>query len=115
MSYSFTRDTKGCFNSFLGDIVYNCSQLKEVARSANYLDLTLVDEDNSVVIYKQLQDVQFLIEMQECVPKRIAIKVDNILVTFEMVMPGREVLCRVETFKEDQHKVFYPSLITIFN
>lgn len=115
MSYSFTRNREGSFNSFLGDIIYNYSQLKEVANSANYLDLTLVDEDNSVVIYKQLQDVQFCIEMDICTPRRIAIKVDSILVTFEIMETTREVLCRVETFKENQRKVFYPSLITIFN
>ena len=115
MSYSFTRNSKGTFNVLLGDIIYNYSQLKQEATSANYLDITLVDEDNNVVIYKQLQDVQFYIELDQYLPIRIALKVETVTITFEMKSVNRDVLCRVETEKNGNHKIFYPTLITVFN
>ena len=99
----------------LGDILYNYSQLKEVAKAANYLDITLVDEENSIIIYKQLQDVQFYIDMEYNSLKRIIIKVEHIMVLFENLLPTREFACKVETVKDNSKKVFYPTLITVFN
>lgn len=115
MSYSFTRTREGTFDKKLGEILCNYFQMKERALIAQYVDITLVDEENSVVIYKQLQDIQFYIQMEQEKVRIIGMKVGNIRITYEIEDREQHVYCRVETEKNGMKIVFYPTLITVFN
>ena len=77
------------------------------------MDLTLVDPENSVVIYKQLKDIQFVTLLKENTLERLLIRVDNIRIT--LVTQDEGIICWLETYRESGTKLFYPTVITLFN
>lgn len=54
MAFTFNRTLTGYFEWKLMELLYRYSENQHVLRGIHYLDLTLVDPENSVVIYTKL-------------------------------------------------------------
>ena len=81
MAFTFNRSLTGYFDRQLLELLYQHSENQHVLQGIHYLDLTLVDPENSVVVYKQLKDIQFVTLLKENTLKRLMIRVDNIRIT----------------------------------
>ena len=113
MAFTFNRSLTGYFEWKLMELLYRYSENQHVLRGIHYLDLTLVDPENSVVIYKQLKDIQFVTLLQQNMLQRLMIRVDNVRIILNSQDGG--VVCWVETYSETGPKLFYPTVITLFN
>lgn len=115
MAYNFHRTSYGVFDELLLEIMYGYALKRNTVLGNMFLDLTLVDEENSVLIYTSLQKIQFIVEMnqKEMRPWKIGLRIETTLIVFER-QEGKGVACMVETQKQNQKKTFYPSIITVF-
>lgn len=113
MAFTFNRSLTGYFDRQILELLYQCSENQHVSQGIHYLDLTLVDPENSVVVYKQLKDIQFVTLLKENTLERLMIRVDNMRIT--LVAQDEGIVCWVETYQESGTKLFYPTVITLFN
>lgn len=113
MAFTFNRSLTGYFDKQILELLYQYSENQHVLQGIHYLDLTLVDPENSVVVYKQLKDIQFVTVLKENTLERLIIRIDDIRIT--LVMQNEGIVCWVETFGKTNIKLFYPTVITLFN
>lgn len=115
MAYNFVRNSYGYFDKQLFETMWWYAENQCWLGTSRYLDLTLVDMENNVVIYKPVKDIQFLLYKKDEQPDSLVLRIEHIKVTFLRADNYDNYICLVESTKQPPTQCFYPTLITLFN
>lgn len=117
MAYTFKCTQPGYFNSMILDLIYEYCSLQNQKKGEIYMDLTLCNKDNNLVVFTNIKNVKFQNTLDEygLLPIKIIVIIENNKLYFTRM--ENSVYVVVENYNRDRPnmipKVFIPTIITI--